>query len=71
METLNFLLTGGAKSTKLEKNFKWCIFLQIGGTIDKLKKFVKKNSFNKDIWCFVVNDKATQLTIQTIGELMS
>lgn len=71
METLNYLLKGADKSTKLEKNFKWYIFLQIGGTIDKLKKYVRKNSFNKDIWCIIVNDNATQLTIQTIGELTS
>lgn len=71
METLNFLLTGAADNTKLTQNFKWGVFVQIGGTINNLKNYVKHHSFNHRILCVVVDDEVSKLIIHTIGELMT
>lgn len=69
MDTLNSLLTTAKPGSKLYQNFQWGVFIQIGGTIDRLKNYIKRNSFNNDIWCIVVNDDVTQLTIETIGNI--
>ena len=69
MKTLNLMLTGAGINKKLTQNFKQGVFIQIGGTIDRLKDYVKQSSFNEDIWCIVVDDNVLQLTVERIGEM--
>ena len=71
MKTLNYLLTRASDDSRLKYNFKWGVFVQIGGTIENIRNYVRHHSFNENIWCIVVDNEATQLTIQSIGDLMS
>ena len=68
MDTLHDLLTSAEIGTVFHQNFKWAVFLQIGGTIERLKDYIKQNSFNDNIWCIVVDDSVTQITIKRIRE---
>lgn len=69
LNTLKLVLTSASDNLKLKSNFKWGIFIQIGGSIDRIERFVQNKRFHKDIWCVVVNDDVKQIHIKTIGEL--
>lgn len=69
MNTLHDLLTSAEIESVFYQNFKWGVFIQIGGTIDRLKDYIKRHSFNEDIWCIVVDDHVTRLTVDKIGEM--
>ena len=70
MNTLDLVLTSASSNAKLKNNFKWGVFIQIGGTIDRLEDYVRQHPFNEDIWCIVVSDDVSQITIKTIKEMM-
>lgn len=69
MNTLKLALTSASYNAKLKENFKWGVFIQIGGDIDRIEEFVKNKCYHKKIWCIVVNDDVSQITIKTIGEM--
>ncbi len=69
MNTLNLLLTAANKNYPLKENFKWGVFIQFGGSIDRIEKCVRNQSFNRNILCFVVNDDVSQITVETIDEI--
>ena len=69
MKTLNLMLTGASPNTNLTQNYDWGVFIQVGGTINRLKEFVCQSSFNENILCIVVDDNVTQLTVQTIADI--
>lgn len=69
MNTLNLLLTAANKNYPLKENFKWGVFIQFGGSIEKIEECVRNQSFNRSILCVVVNDDVSQITIKTIDEI--
>ena len=69
MKTLNLLLTSANKHLPLEENFKWGVFIQFGGTIERIEKYLENQRFNKDIWYIVVNDDVSRITIKTIRDI--
>lgn len=69
MNTLKLALTSASYNAKLKENFKWGVLIQIGGDIDKIEEFVKNKRYHNKIWCIVVNDDVSQITIKTIGEM--
>ncbi|MBQ8365596.1 MAG: hypothetical protein IJX41_06920 [Bacteroidaceae bacterium] len=69
MCSLNLMLTGASEDGKLTSNFQWGVFIQIGGSVDKIEDYVKHQHFNDNILCIVVNDDVTQLTIGSVEEL--
>ena len=71
MYSLNFMLTGASKDGKLTRNFEWGVFIQIGGSVDKIEDYVKHQHFNDNILCVVVNDDVTQIIIKTMREMKS
>lgn len=69
MQTLHLMLTGATKDGKLTKNFEWGVFIQIGGHIENIEDYVKTQQYNENIFCIVVNDDVSQITIKTIEEM--
>ena len=69
MKSLKLVLTSASNNAKLKSNFKWGVFIQIGGSIDRIEAFVNNKRYQKDIWCIVVNDDVTEITIKTIGDM--
>ena len=69
MQTLHLMLTGASKDSKLTKNFEWGVFIQIGGNIENIEDYVKTQQYNENIFCIVVNDDVTEITIKTIGDM--
>lgn len=69
MQTLNLMLTSASENSKLTKNFKWGVFIQIGGHIENIEDYVKTQQYNENILCIVIDDEIKQISIKTIGEM--